>query len=398
MTRSVRPSQGYYPGLVAILAFLCWQVAAAPARAQDVVVNSAEPPAAEQGTVNLDVVIGGSGFKKGAVARFLVSGSENPGGITVNSTTFKSGGQLIANITVAADASLSKFDIEVTNTSGRRGKGIELFSVQEKGSGTIVEGSGSLMWGVFTNSPVNGQRIRSDSQATPCGYDYVDSADPCTGSVDPTGAVIPNAEQASISHSLGTDYRLRTVPACCVPTIDSADSDWEPYIASPSRWLVLDFSDPVGASPCLGIDTSVAAKAAGTDWEEFGLPTAQPPPADEDTADGRCVDNVAVRFIAEGALSGNGTASLRIHIDEPQVSGTGTKKNPSWRLQWNAIYTLRFQQPLLATTDAFGNLILQTGGCGDCDLADLMEGEQTKRGRVVGTYHVPFSLRLRRPQ
>ena len=64
MTRSVRPSQGFYPGLVAILALLCWHMAAAPAAAQDIEVTSADPPAAEQGTVNLDVVIGGKGSRR----------------------------------------------------------------------------------------------------------------------------------------------------------------------------------------------------------------------------------------------------------------------------------------------------------------------------------------------
>jgi hypothetical protein len=127
-------------------------------------VNSADPPAAEQGTVNLDVVIGGKNFKKGAVARFLVTGTEDPGGITVNSTTFKGPTQLIANITIADTATIDKFDIEVQNTSGRRGKGIELFSVKEKGSGAPEPTEGPIRF-TLADPVVRGQgpeRIASD--------------------------------------------------------------------------------------------------------------------------------------------------------------------------------------------------------------------------------------------
>src|SRR6266568_5006319 len=51
-------------------------------------VNSTTPSAAPQGTVNLNVTVNGSGFKKGAKAQWFVTGTTNPGGVTVNSTTF----------------------------------------------------------------------------------------------------------------------------------------------------------------------------------------------------------------------------------------------------------------------------------------------------------------------
>ncbi len=108
--------------------------------AQDIVVESADPPAAEQGTVNLDVEIKGSGFERGAAAKFFVSGTDftDPGGITVNSTTFKGRARLIANITVAEGATISKFDIQV-QSNGRIGKGIELFQVNAKTNQAVGE-------------------------------------------------------------------------------------------------------------------------------------------------------------------------------------------------------------------------------------------------------------------
>ena len=97
-------------------------------------VDSAVPNAAPQGIINLDVAITGNGFKKGAMAQWFVTGTTNPGGVTVNSTTYKGSTQLTANITVAADAVISGFDIVVRNTDGRTGKGTDKFAVTVKGT------------------------------------------------------------------------------------------------------------------------------------------------------------------------------------------------------------------------------------------------------------------------
>lgn len=103
---------------------------AVPAATAQINVTAANPNAAAQGTTNLDVIVSGSGFRKGAKAQWFVTGTTNPGGVTVNSTTFNSSGQLTANITVSTTAVTGNFDIQVTNTDGRTGKGSELFAVQ----------------------------------------------------------------------------------------------------------------------------------------------------------------------------------------------------------------------------------------------------------------------------
>jgi hypothetical protein len=105
--------------------------AAIPAAAQKIQVKSANPSAATQGTTNLEVTIGGSGFSPGARAEFHKSGTTDPGGIRVNSTTFVSATQLKANLDVAGDAAISLFDIKVS-ASGRSGKGTDLFRVDPK--------------------------------------------------------------------------------------------------------------------------------------------------------------------------------------------------------------------------------------------------------------------------
>jgi hypothetical protein len=58
----------------------------------------------------------------------------NPGGVTVNSTTFNGSGQLTANLTIASGAVISGYDVAVTNADGRTGKGTDLFAVTQQGT------------------------------------------------------------------------------------------------------------------------------------------------------------------------------------------------------------------------------------------------------------------------
>src|SRR6185437_13427064 len=106
-------------------------------------VTSTSPSEAPQGTVNVDITINGSGFQKGAQAQWFVTGTTNPGGVTVNSTTFKGSTQLTANITVAQDAVIGSFDILVKNTNGRTGKGTDKFAVTAKGTPVGCSTSGT---------------------------------------------------------------------------------------------------------------------------------------------------------------------------------------------------------------------------------------------------------------
>jgi hypothetical protein len=115
-------------------AILLAGLATSPAHAQTIQVTAATPASAIQGTVNLDVVITGNGFKRGAKAQWFVTGSTDPGGVTVNSTTFNSSSKLTANITVSESAVITNFDIQVLNSDGRSGKGTELFAVQKNPS------------------------------------------------------------------------------------------------------------------------------------------------------------------------------------------------------------------------------------------------------------------------
>lgn len=97
----------------------------------EILVQTAQPGEAPQGTVNLDVEIGGVGFDNSASVRFLVSGSKSDnGGIRVNHVSFQNPNKIIANIDVTDTATASAFDIEVKMSRGRGGKGTGLFVVK----------------------------------------------------------------------------------------------------------------------------------------------------------------------------------------------------------------------------------------------------------------------------
>lgn len=103
-----------------------------PAAFAQIQVTSANPDTGDQGTLGLNVTIGGKGFKKGAKANFYLKGTTNPAGITVRATKFVSDASLVATIDIAAGATPDDFDIVVANADGRTGKGTELFAVLVK--------------------------------------------------------------------------------------------------------------------------------------------------------------------------------------------------------------------------------------------------------------------------
>jgi hypothetical protein len=139
------------PGVLALLVLVC----PAPASAQ-VQVTSTIPSAVPQGTTNLDVTITGNGFDKGTTSKWFVTGTTNPGGVTVNSTVFKSSTQLTANITVAADATIGGYDVVVTTATRRTGKGTDASTITAKGTpiGCVTTGTPNGATLVTTLNPV----------------------------------------------------------------------------------------------------------------------------------------------------------------------------------------------------------------------------------------------------
>ena len=121
--------------LFAVPVFMAMLLAPAGAAVAQVQVTSADPTSASQGTVSLEVTINGTGFDNGSSVKFLVTGTADEGGIVVKKVVYRNSKRLTATIDVSDSAATSKFDIEVTTTTGRKGKGTTLFTVVAKVAG-----------------------------------------------------------------------------------------------------------------------------------------------------------------------------------------------------------------------------------------------------------------------
>jgi hypothetical protein len=101
------------------------------AKPAEVTVTDANPESGPQGTA-LDVVISGTGFGKGSTVRFLLGDTEDDSQVEIigEVTYDKVSGDLTAPIFILNAAETSGYNIEVTTTSGRRGKGTDLFKVE----------------------------------------------------------------------------------------------------------------------------------------------------------------------------------------------------------------------------------------------------------------------------
>lgn len=98
-------------------------------------VKEAVPNEAPQDTT-LTVRVIGSGFDDGSTVKFLLAGQSAPK-MVVNSSTFVDEQNLDVNVTIALDADVASYDIEVTTLRGKKGIGSEKFSVRLKGGAPV---------------------------------------------------------------------------------------------------------------------------------------------------------------------------------------------------------------------------------------------------------------------
>ncbi len=201
--------------LLVCVALLLFCVSTLPLDAQQsITVTSANPNNAAQDTINLNVLINGKGFKKGALAKFFISGTTDSGGVSVNSTTFINSGQLNANINVAGNAAVTSFDIVVALTDGRSGKGTQLFNVTVKGSAicspTPVLAS---VTSCYLMAPgcldatfgVNGKVLTNTSGSVPSSTDIDEGY---AISIQPDGSIIAMGHSDNSANGTGIDFAV----------------------------------------------------------------------------------------------------------------------------------------------------------------------------------------------
>jgi len=98
-----------------------------PGGGGDPTVDNVDPPNAPQDTT-LDVRVQGSNYDRSSTVTLLLHGNPTTK-VRTNSTRFRNSGELIANITIDADADTAAYDVLVTASGGKKGIGVEKFTV-----------------------------------------------------------------------------------------------------------------------------------------------------------------------------------------------------------------------------------------------------------------------------
>lgn len=133
--------------------------AALAASSGDPTVTSTDPTAAPQDTT-LDIKVNGSGFDRGSWVDLALSGELSPK-VTTNSTRYVNSKQLIANVTIAADAATGTYDVIVTTSSRKTGIGTEMFEVKTRGQ---INNPHSMFTYYDLQSTSTGGGIRGDGR------------------------------------------------------------------------------------------------------------------------------------------------------------------------------------------------------------------------------------------
>jgi hypothetical protein len=146
-------------------------------------VAAFDPKMGAQGTT-LDLFVTGTGYDQSSGVNLLLKGKTTPK-VRTNFTTYLSPTDLVANVTIAGDATIADYDVQVANAGGKKGIGIEKFAVvcslpvqlvatlAEDQSGTqAIRGDGSRVYAhdvdglVVHTSGANGNLMASMQAST----------------------------------------------------------------------------------------------------------------------------------------------------------------------------------------------------------------------------------------
>ena len=309
-------------------------LSAAPSTAQVSVISST-PNNAPQGTLNLNVTIIGSDFDNGAKATWYVTGTTNNGGVTVNSTSFVSSTQLTANITVASDATVSGYDIQVANANGRTGVGSDLFTVNPMAVTSTLystDPSGSTV------------TVRGDSSSGTSNY----------GNIPEYCSLKPHSD-------------------CII--MDLLPNDWYLRLYSGSRTIYLTFT-ALGNSPNKSaLDGYYLAQVATRCFDSSNNWVGIPATISPGTSNNRC--SLRVNFTAADG-------SNYFYVMSPQYAGTG----------WS---TVSCTAGITGICDAW-TILPTPGSLGpNPNVAHLYRVAKNGKMTLLGTYEMTYNIKLVQP-
>lgn len=314
--------------------------------AAQVTVTSATPNNAQQGTTNLNVKVAGSGFANGATSTWYVTGTTDTGGVVVNSTTFVNSNQVVANITIPGNATVSGYDIVVKNTSGRTGVGSDQFTVNPEAVTSNVSNTDTS----GTAVTVQGDDVLLNSGASTYGND-------------------PNSCSTYSTSAQKTCVTMSLLP-----------NDWylRAYSGS-NRKIRLTFVPLFGSRDQSALDDlyplAVATRCFNASNSWVSIPLTIP----ANTSNNRC--SLRVNFTAA-----NGTGYF--YVMSPIYAGTG----------WSTVACIASSSTDSCTawtiTPTPGNLLPNPSLA---NVAKLYIVGKAGKLTLVGTYKMTFNITLTRP-
>lgn len=130
----------YLTASISCLAVLLLGLDSATAKPEELIVDGVDPDVASQGELNKPVKIKGQGFDDTAKVAFVISGTNDTGEIVVRSVSYnRETGDLDTVIDVPQGAIVARYDVMVTASRGRKGKGTELFAVKASDNVVLCE-------------------------------------------------------------------------------------------------------------------------------------------------------------------------------------------------------------------------------------------------------------------
>jgi hypothetical protein len=187
--------------------------AAKAASTTDMSVTSTSPDSATQDTT-LDVVVNGSGFVAGTSATWSLAGTVDPAQVRTNSTRYVSARQLVANISIAAGATLGKWDVVVMAAGKKGGIGSEAFTIDQKrvsgdSRANVVVADAMAINGALAPTGIRGDARNRLGQTSPSASEYQGDFCGVRGFI-----YDQNGESGTLDFDADTYYTSTMSPAC----------------------------------------------------------------------------------------------------------------------------------------------------------------------------------------
>jgi hypothetical protein len=258
-------------------------------------VTSTNPSFGDQGTT-IDVHILGSGFTTGAQATWLLHGAADPGHVRTNSTTFVSSTELVASITIASDAQLDFWDVQVALIGGKNGVGSECFEV----TSAQVLSSTPVLAVYRTNNLLQVVGYGSDAFIIDEALRFIDLGSGQAWGLDPDGSVAVGRD----GNSQATAWVRQPDGSWTAEALPTAPNSVEQNATSAARTasgtlLVAGWDGTPGPKHAQALNRPVVWQRVGSSWSN-PIVYAYPPGAQRAAA--RAVNGL-------GQIAGNVDAS-----------------------------------------------------------------------------------------